>query len=77
VFIWLFHVLALGGFDEVSAKKLEGVFLFCYWLRRDRISPGLKVTSLFFGVDSIRRPFFLLFPSPLRKEFDLAAYFFI
>lgn len=31
-------------------KKLEGVFLFCYWLRRDWISPGLKVTNLFLAM---------------------------
>lgn len=77
VFIWLFHVLALGGFDEVSAKKARGCFSFLLLAKKGSNFTWSKGYKLVFGNDSIRRSFFLLFPSPLRKEFDLAAFFFI
>lgn len=56
-------------------KKLEGVFLFCYCrLTRDWVSPGVKVTRLFFGNNSVRRSCFLLPPSLLWKKLEFCCF---
>lgn len=70
-------MLVLGGFDEVSAKKARGCFSFLLLAKKGLDFTWSKGYKLVFGNDSVRRSFFLLFPSPPRKEFYLAAYFFI
>lgn len=66
VFIWLVHVLVLGDFDEVGAKRARGCFSFLLLQANKGLSfTWCKGYMLVFGNNSIRRSCFLLPPSLL------------